>query len=178
MNESKRYLIDDHNLAPDLSLTLYHITLAWVISRGNRFMLTLQPDLYDDPMQLERLYSLGQIVSLNINDRPNDWFSRILSKIFVEQRNMVAISGSPSTVFLQVMTQIDVPLKVGIGDLCPVEDLQIFLDERRLYFSSDYGRTQILILTEEELNSLHQVLQEAGFDITCVILAPSYLTDA
>lgn len=50
------------------------------------------------------------------------------------------------------------------GDLTNVEDVALYIGERRHYLGADYGRTQVLLVERAEVPQLRSLLREAGQD--------------
>lgn len=175
MSEIKRYLIDEHDLEPETELALYRTTLAWAAGRAERFVFVLQPDLYDELAQVKLLTSLGSVTFSPEVRGSDNWISRNLAKLFGKSKERLQVEGSPNDTFVQILTSMTAPPRAIAGDLSPVEDVEIFIGGRIIYRLSDYGRTQILELDNEELDNLRQVLEAAGLNAERVILAPLYV---
>lgn len=169
-----RYLIDDREADPETALALYRSTLAWAAIRGERFVLRLQTGIYDDPADVTRLCALGQTTAAPTVGPPSGLPDRILAKLFPNPEDIVEVRGTPDEAFVRELTRKPAPPRAVSGDVSPVEDVMVLIGDRRLYSLSDYGRDQVLNLTEEELDSLRQTLRQAGLEQERVIPAPSF----
>jgi hypothetical protein len=92
--------------------------------------------------------------------------------------DILQVEGIPNETFVRELTSRTAPPKAVSGDVSPVEDVMIFIGERAIYASYDYGRTQVLELEDDELMNLQQTLKNAGLDPTHIIVAPPYVTDS
>ena len=50
------------------------------------------------------------------------------------------------------------------GDLMNVEDVALYILQRRHYLAADYGRTQILLIDSIEISQLRSRLRDVGLD--------------
>ena len=155
-----RYLVDETELEPEDSLSAYRAALAWAVPRSDRFVLLIEPEVYDDHDYLLRLYALGK-AALPADSRLDD---------------MVQVTGRPGAALIQELTRKQSPPKATSGDLCPVQQATLFEGERRLYACYDYGRTQILDLTPEEADDLRPALEQQGLNGGILKPAPPYIT--
>jgi hypothetical protein len=153
-----RYMIDDRDAEPETSLSLFRTVITWTAIRSDSFVIALQPKVYDNPDDVTRLCLLGQVVAAS--------------------GDVVQVKGTPNETFIWELTKSAAPPKAVSGDVCPVEDVKLFIGERLLYALYDYGRVQILDLTFEEFKNLNQTLKETGLDPSSVIPAPQYITDS
>jgi hypothetical protein len=176
-------------------LALYRFTLAWAAKRSDRFMLKLVPGIYDDPEDEARFRSLGQekiipIPEVTDADRllrdalqnavkllTSTLAYRIPVEVIDAPTEIVQVQGTPTDVFVKELTRKRPPQKAISGELCPVEDLDLFAGDRRLYSLPDYGRVQLLDLADEELESLCQTLSQAEFDPTHLVRSSPYVSD-
>lgn len=148
-------LIDEAHVDPEVSLKIYQALLAWAARQGSRFEMTLQRSVYDSPEDLRSLSALG--VEKTSTARTSD---------------EVNIEGIPSSLFVQALTCKQAPQRAISGDNSPVEDVVVFVDDRRLYGSYDYGRTQLLNLTEEEATTVKEMLHSLGLSPDVLVPAP------
>jgi hypothetical protein len=151
-----RYLIDEKNTSPETSLALYQITLAWAASAGDRFVLGLHDEIYDNPDDFSRLTKLGQ--------------PPLAPPLAIP--GIVYAEGVPGPPLVEALTCRSAPARATAGDLCPAEIVLIYKGERTLYALYDYGRTQLLDLTPQELDQLRKTTSESGHDPASFIPAP------
>ncbi|MEQ8963652.1 MAG: hypothetical protein RLP02_38065 [Coleofasciculus sp. C2-GNP5-27] len=184
-----RYLIDERNLELDTSLAVYRTALTWAAARSEYFILSLQPGVYNNPEDETRLRALGKVTTIPIaraTDSENLLFQEVVKffsiltdtlQIRVKDRptQVVQVRGTPDDAFVRELTRKEAPEKAISGDLCLAEDVELFLGKRRLYSLYDYGRTQILDLIDEELESIHQTFTRAGLDPSYLISTPPYV---
>jgi hypothetical protein len=102
---------------------------------------------------------------------------RAFAKLFGPQEDIIRVQGKADESFIQSLTSKGAPAKAVSGDVSPVEDVIVFIADRPLYASYDYGRTQVLELTQEELESLRKGLESQGLDSGRLIPAPPYVSD-
>ncbi|HEX8227706.1 MAG TPA: hypothetical protein VF826_00140 [Chloroflexia bacterium] len=172
-----RYLIDTKDLDPQTELAVYRLALAWAATRGERFTLSLQPGVYDNLEDVERLYALGEVEPVVPSEASSDFLGRLLSKVFRRPEETVLVRGNINEAFVRELTRISAPDRAISGDVSPVEDVQALAGERVLYGVYDYGRDQVFDLTDEELESVREALEDAGIEPTILIAAPPYLTN-
>lgn len=170
-----RYLIDEHGIEPVTSLALYRTTLTWAAERGERFVLYFVPEAYDDPDVPTRLRALGTARETPSSEGSPGVLGRLLGKLS-GRKSRVEVEGHPDQSFVREMTEHTAPAGAVAGDVSPVEDLMVFAGDRTLYASYDYGRTQVLDMTDEELVQLRQALERSGLDPERVVAAPPYVT--
>jgi hypothetical protein len=183
-----RYLIDDRNAELEESLKIYRVTLAWAMERGDRFIISLVPEIYDHPDIVTKISALGEEELLPIPPptfEENLFIEILKSKlsnltklpIDIHERptKLLKIQGKPSAELIRELTTQTAPNKAIAGDLSPVEDINIFLGDRYLYILQDYGKTQVLDLNAEELTSLKQTLIKANLDPDYLVIAPNYV---
>jgi hypothetical protein len=152
-----RYLVDEHDLDEPASLSAYRTLLAWAASNGDQFSLMVEPSVYDDSAEASRLMRLGQVSTS-------------------ERAGSKRIEGMPGQMFVEELTWRRAPVRAISGDTCPVEEVVIFRGGRRFYACYDYGRTQVLDLTDEELADARSILRAASLDAGIIVRAPEYLT--
>jgi len=91
----------------------------------------------------------------------------------LESLRRLAAQETPDAFFVEVMTTRTAPGGAIAGDYAPVEDLALYDGDRRLYSCSDYGRTQLLELTPEELDELRDALAREGLPGDVLVPAPT-----
>ncbi len=148
-------LIDEAHLDPEVSLKIYQALLAWAARQGSRFEITLQCSVYDSQEDLRSFSALG--VEKTSAARTSD---------------EAHIEGTPSSSFIQALTSKQAPQRAISGDNSPVEDVVIFVDDRPMYGSYDYGRTQLLNLTKEEAVAVEEMLHSLGLSPDVLVPAP------
>lgn len=148
-------LIDEAHLDPEVSLKIYRMLLTWAARQGARFEMTLQRSVYDSPEEFLSLRALG--VEKTSTARTSD-----------EDH----IEGTPSSSFIQALISKQAPQRAISGDNSPVEDVVIFVDDRPMYGSYDYGRTQLLNLTKEETTVVKEMLHSLGLSSDVLVPAP------
>jgi hypothetical protein len=148
-------LIDEAHLDPEVSLKIYQALLAWAAGQGSRFEITLQTSIYDSPDDLRSLRALGA--------------EKLLPARMPDE---LQIEGKPGALFVQALTSKQAPPRAIAGDNSPVEDVVIFVGDRRLYGSYDYGRTQLLNLTDEEAVAVKEMLHGLGLAPDVLVPAP------
>jgi hypothetical protein len=156
-----RYLVNERDMTPEESLAAYRSVVKWTGSRGNRFSLRIEPDRYDDPTEYARFLELG--THLPEGRR---------------QAGTIEVEGTLSKELVEELTRSTAPARAVSGDVSPVEKAMIFAGDRPIYGSFDYGRTQVLDITLEELENLRLVLKQAGLDPAILVPAPPYVTSA
>ena len=171
-----RYLIDDRGVEPEIALALYRTTLVWAASRAGRFQFSLRPSMYKSPEEVQRFYGLGTVVTPISPKVPRTLFGWILARLLPQREESVQVTGQSGLAFVKALTWAEAPPKAIAGDICPVEDLILYVGDRPLYAVYDYGRDQVLDLTEGELESLRNELQRANLDPNRVRPAPPYIT--
>ena len=181
-----RYLVDESNLDTEISLNLYRLIIRWVADHSDRFVLSLQSGIYSDPEDERRLRSLGEVMSepepeTTLEDQ--SLFSCIVN-IFEPIQNFVDITvnreafeiikvrGIPSNAVVEELTRQGAPQKAISGDLSPAEDIEFFIDQLCIYGLYDYGRTQVLDLTDSELEEFRRILVAADIDPKVIIEVP------
>lgn len=157
------YLIDQRDAEPEMLVKLYRAALAWAAERGNRFLIRLQRSVYTDPSQLARLLALGQVTQVT-SDLPPGFVGRLTEKLFRSGSDIIQVEGTPGAAFTNELTQNEAPARAISGDLCPVEDVMVFVGSRVIFASYDYGRDLLLDLNDEEVENLRQTLREAGLE--------------
>jgi hypothetical protein len=157
------YLIDQRSAEPEMLVKLYRAALVWAAERGDRFLIHLQPSVYEDSSQLTRLLALGQVTQVT-SDLPPGFVGRLTAKLFRGGSDVIQLEGSSGTAFTNELTQNGAPAKAISGDLSPVEDVMVLLGSRVLFASYDYGRDLLLDLNDEEVESLRRTLREAGLE--------------
>ncbi len=150
-----RYLIDERDTTEASSFALYRTALSWAASRGDRFVLGLSAGDYDDRADLEALQRLGQPSSSPL-----------------VPPGMSGTEGPLGPAFIAELTGRKAPPRATAGDLCPAEIVLVFAGGRTLYALHDYGRTQLLDLSDEELDEVRDALSRAGEDPARIVPAP------
>ncbi|HWO26515.1 MAG TPA: hypothetical protein VNO30_47630 [Kofleriaceae bacterium] len=72
---------------------------------------------------------------------------------------IIYIEGVPDEHFITTLTEIAVPEKVIVGDLCPVLELRVIRGDRALYTVLEYGRDQVFDLEGDERAQLEDYMQ-------------------
>jgi hypothetical protein len=153
----RRYIVDDTRLEPERALALHRTVLRWAALRAESFVLYVDPTVYERPGDVDALLALG-------DGEPDR-----------SQTRSVAVRGQPGPEVVERLVSTTAPPGASAGDLSPVEDVSFLAGDRRLFGSYDYGRDQLLELTEDELALLEQTLREAGFDAV-IVPAPPFAT--
>lgn len=170
------YLINEQDAEEAIALAQYHTVLRWAAGHADRFLISLQRHIYDDPGAIVRFSRLGEVVTTPNGEASANVTQRSLAKLFKGASESLKISGVPSQELILALTEQTAPPRAVAGDLSPVEDILLFSGERSLYSLYDYGRTQILDLNEHELVGLRETLRQAGLDPAVVVVAPPYTT--
>jgi hypothetical protein len=157
--EAVRYYIDQSTLEPDDTLAVYQAALGWAIARANRFRMSLHHGIYDQPGDEERLRGFGMSESIDNVSRP-----------LRRPEAVVRVTGKPSQELALELTTKRAPAKATAGDLCPAEDLELFLENRLLFGCYDYGRDLLFDLMEDEREELSSRLKEKGLEPEIVLL--------
>lgn len=185
-----RYLINDCHAEIEERLKIYRTVLSWAVRQSESFLLSLQPDIYDQEI-VNRICALGKVELVNL-PQPNNTENLFMgivknllyplaNKINIRIHNppsqLLKVHGQPSENLIHQLTIRQTPTQAIADDLCPVEDVKLFLGKHHLYTLQDYGRTQILNLTTDELTNLQQTLINANLNIDYLVLAPKYIND-
>jgi hypothetical protein len=157
---SLRYMIDERNTTAETSLALYRTAVAWAARSGRRFEMRVERNRYPDPEEARRLTALGETTPA-----PDQ-------QLFGRPSGAVFVKGVAGEDLARELTQFPAPADDLPGDVSPVEDVSIYLGERRVYAAFDYGSTQLFELTEDELEDLRQTLTDHGLDPAYVVPAP------
>lgn len=166
-----RYLIDQSALEPNETFSVYRALLAWAMAKADRFIMSLQHDIYDEPGDEERLRQLGE--SETIDSRVEEGFlARKISRLFHRPGIVVRVTGTPGEEFFKELTRKGAPARAVAGDVSPAEDFELFLGDRLMLGCYDYGRDLLLDLTEEEKQELSTQLEQAGVDSKIVQAVP------
>lgn len=153
-------LVDESRLSPEMSLNIYQMLLTWSAQRGSRFEITLQRSAYETADDYKIVRALG--------------VARSSPKLTSDE---LQILGEPGSDFVQALTSKQAPPGAIAGDNSPVEDVVIFANDRRLYGSYDYGRTQLLTLTDQEAEDIRAMLRGRGVGPDLLVLAPGQPLD-
>jgi hypothetical protein len=172
-----RYMIGCQNAETETALALYRTTLTWAASYSDSFELDLQVNAYDDPDEVRHLCALGQATAISDFKPQRSALDQLFTRLFRKPANSIQVKGTPDATFIRELTSKAAPANAVAGDVSPVEDLKLFSKGRLLYGSYDYGRAQVLDLTNEEYEELRQALEQAGLDPECLVLAPPYITE-
>ncbi|HLP90942.1 MAG TPA: hypothetical protein VK184_20455 [Nostocaceae cyanobacterium] len=185
-----RYLINDSPAEIEERLILYRTVLSWAVRQSESFLLSLQPHIYDEET-LNQISALGKVELIQL-PQPNNTENLFMgivknllrplaNKINIRIHNppsqLLKIQGKSSENLINELTIRQAPTQAIADDLCPVEDVELFLGKHTLYTLRDYGRTQILNLTTDELTNLQQTLMNADLNIDYLVLAPKYIND-
>jgi hypothetical protein len=171
-----RYLINEPDADEAALLALYRAVIAWAATHADRFVISLQRDIYDDPDTAARFSRLGEIVTAPDADSPKGLTEQIRARLRRRSPDDVQIIGTPGAEVIRALTEQAAPRRAIAGDLSPVEEILLFNGDRAVYALYDYGRTQVLDLDEHELTSLRETIGQAGFDPTIIVAAPPYST--
>lgn len=171
-----RYLINEQDTDEATALARYHAVVRWAAAHADRFLISLQRHIYDDPSAVARFSGLGEVVTAPSGEAPASLAQRGQAKLSKGASESLNIGGAPSEELIRALTEQTAPPNAIAGDLSPVEDILLFSGARTLYSLYDYGRTQMLDLDEQELADLYQTLQQAGLDPAVVVVAPPYTT--
>lgn len=162
-----RYLIDQSPLEPDELLSAYRTVLTWAVAKADRFKMSLEHDVYDEPEDEERLRRLGASETID-PQVGGGLISRLLNRPAV----LIRVTGTPSEELVAELTRKGAPARAIAGDLCPAEDFEAFLGDRLLFGCYDYGRVLLLDLAEEEKRTLSALLEQRGLDPKIVRITP------
>lgn len=165
------YLFDQRDAEPEMCLALYRAALEWAAQRSDRFVLHIQPGVYEAANEVSRLLALGQVTQVG-SDVPSDLVSRFVAKLFPGDSKIIQVEGTPGAPFTHELTRVAAPAKAISGDLSPVEDVLILAGERALFASYGYGRDLLLDLDQEEVVNLREALRDAGLEVERLIPAP------
>jgi hypothetical protein len=155
-----RYLIDDRDADEAAARALYRTLIRWAAPHADRFVIGLQRAVYDSPDDVARFTALGTVDDEREGSR---------------DRDAVQIRGTLTEDAIRALTEHATPARAVAGDASPVEDVALFNGDRRIYALYDYGRTQMLDLDENQLASLRETLERAGFDPAVITIAPPYI---
>lgn len=151
------YQVDTRDLEPEESIGLFRRLVRWAAGRGDRFEISFQTGVYDDPNQVRRLRGLGQPLPPR---RPGDALSRLFARMFDKDSEL--IGGVPGPAFVEEITGSAAPARVVSGHESPVESIVIFRGESPFYASYDYGTVQTLDLIDEEKQIAGPELESLG----------------
>jgi len=157
---SLRYMIDESNTTSETSLSLYRAAVTWAARRGSRFEMRVERNRYRDLEGLRRLTALGSTATA-----PEE-------QLFGKSTDPVFVTGTAGEDLARELTCVAAPANDLSGDVSPVEAVSIYLGERRTYAAFDYGSTQLLELTDDELQDLRETLKAQGLDPGYLIRAP------
>jgi hypothetical protein len=157
-----RYLIDDSRVEPEESLAVYRAVLRWAAIRSDRFALSIDPAVYDDPGEFSVLIGL----------------SRTPPSIAAADSQEIRIEGTPDENFIRVLTGREAPPGAVAGDLSPCEDTELYRGSQLLYGCYDYGRTQILVLEDSDIEDLQTTIRQHSFDWPIIVPAPRYIGES
>ena len=151
-----RYLIDEKGTDTKASLAMYRVALPWAAARGDRTSFVVRADVYDDRAALARLLALATGEGTPMPQAPDE----------------LRYPAVPDAAFVAEMLGQGPPDRGASGELSPSTDVEVYAGERRIYGCYDYGRVQMLEVTEEELADLRRAFQAAGIDPGRIIPAP------
>jgi hypothetical protein len=147
-----RYFVDESRLDFERAQAVGTRVLDWAVPRADAFALRLDPTIYANRAQYERIAALGeQTIS------PSD-------------RHQTIAGGKPPAQFVAVVTAQMALTRSVSSDLSCVEDIALYQRGARYYAMIDYGRTQLLDVDGEALAELRAVL---GADADVLIPAPA-----
>lgn len=158
-----RYMVNEQDTTPELSLAIYRAALRWASAQGDRFEVWLDLNAYKSDEDALPICALGQSVAV-----PG-------SKRFGLGGRAIAITGMPGAAFANELTRRAAPADNLAGDVSPVAEVSIHVGNRRIYASFDYGSTQLFDLDAAELEGLFRALKHMGLDPTCIITAPDII---
>lgn len=165
-----RLLLDHRDTEPEAELACYRASLAWAAARGDRFVMTLEPEVYDSPSQMADLAALGRLTGVESEHRPGI-LGRLLGRGAASE-GLVHVEGAPDERLVERLTGMPVPEKVISGDLCAARDVRILRGDRALYSVLEYGRDQVFELEGDEREELDRSLQGASAGPIRLVPAP------
>ncbi len=116
---SLRYMIDERNTTWETSLALYRAAVTWAARRGGAFEIRMERNRYPDPDEARRLTDLGETTPA-----PEQ-------QLFGRPSGAVFIRGVAGEDLARELTRVCAPANDLSGDVSPVEDVSIYLDDRR-----------------------------------------------
>ena len=171
---SRSYVVNEARLGPDQSAALYRALLGWAARHGDRFVLRLDRDAYEDADQLSRLQALGESHPVRIEGIPDDAVGRALSAIgraFGASDELLQVEGALEPGVVSELLR-DPPARARGGEISPAEDVLVVKGGRTLYGSYDYAARQMLELEDAELQELRGELEQAGLDPDSIVVVP------
>lgn len=147
-----RYLVDESRLDFEQSRAVFRRVLDWAIPHADAFSLTIEPSIYTHSAQRDRILALSTRPPLALASE------------------QTVVGGAPPAEFLEVLTATMAVTRPLPSDLSCIDVVELSRQGRRFYAMFDYGRTQVLDLSDEEVADLRQAL---GRDADIVIPAPS-----
>jgi len=152
----RRFLIDEAGLDDGMLRLIYRALVTWATERGDRYELTIQPGLYRDPEELRRLERLGTVAAVRQGGGPvAHWLAQGHD---VEQQ----VSGHDMDLLRIELLRETTSVEPRSSELSPVEDARVFAGQRVLYSLHDYGRTQLVSGSDEEIAEVRARLAADG----------------
>ncbi len=175
-------------------LAVYRVTLVWAASRSDSFVMKLIPDIYDIPEDEAQLRSLGKvtIISQSSSDSTDinsnaiattlqnsvKQFATLAENITLNvgeiPKQIIEVKGEPRDEFVQKLTKTLPSQKAVTGELCPVEDLDLYAGTRPILRLRDYGSIHSIDLIEAEAECLRQALLHTHLDPSYLIESPQF----
>jgi len=173
-------------------LAVYRCTTTWAVCRSEHFVIKFIPIFYNDTQYELQLRSLGQVTiipqsssQLTSADSQIETALHEVTETVVKNLNtlqievkvgqvpkeIIQVEGQPSDKFVKILAEVPPPLE-ATDDLCPVENMDLYIAERPILRWHDYGHIQSLNLINDEPESLRQALLEADIDPTYLIESP------
>lgn len=173
-------------------LAVYRVTLAWAARKSDSFVIKLIPGIYDSSEDQAELCLLGKVtiipqsssdsteinsdvIATNLQNAVKQ-FATLANNITLNvgeiPKQIIEVKGKPSDQFVQKLTQTLPPQKAVTGELCPVEDLDLYVGVRPILRLRDYGSIHSIDLIDAEAESLRQALLHTHLDPTYLIESP------
>jgi hypothetical protein len=154
------YTIRQKQLDSENRRKLFHALLRWAAPQSNRFLLSAYLPHYDDPEQIYRIRSLGEIID-------DATFHRMRKTVNPHPSGdeLLRVTGLPDEKFMRELLGLSPPPGAPIDDISPVEDLWLLDDDRARYILEDYGRDHVIdIETLDNEPELRELLMSVGLD--------------
>jgi len=135
-------------------------------------VLQLDRDIYDDPAELALLTALGTAHSVPAEPATEGLVDRWLRRALTSRERLVRVEGTIRAGVIQTLLKGTAPARAIAGDDSPAEAIEISREGRVIYALYDYGRTQLLDVTAEELEELRRELTRLGLDPALLVPAP------
>jgi len=148
------FLLEDARLDDETARQVYKTSVGWAAEFGSRYELTLQPELYEDREALARLLALGVVSRIPSSS------GRVARWLAADHDVECRVSGTDMDGFVRTMTDQTIAVRARSSELGPVEDAAAFDDDTRIYALFDYGRTQLVDGTDEQLTALRRRLAD------------------